>query len=80
MPLDAQRRIGFSRVLPSLPELRLRMDDRRRKRVPELPNWTHHDLRRTACSLMARVGVTDRVAEQVLGHAINGIEGIYNPS
>jgi len=40
--------------------------------------WTLHDLRRTARSLMARAGITDVVAERVLGHAIPGVEGVYN--
>jgi len=40
--------------------------------------WTPHDLRRTARSLMARAGVSDTVAERVLGHAIAGVQGIYN--
>jgi integrase len=40
--------------------------------------WVLHDLRRTARSLMAKVGVSDEVAERVLGHAIVGVHGIYN--
>jgi integrase len=43
-----------------------------------MPHWTLHDLRRTARSLMAKVGVADNIAERVLGHAIGGVEGIYN--
>jgi integrase len=43
-----------------------------------MPHWTLHDLRRTARSLMAWAGVADNVAERVLGHAIVGIEGVYN--
>jgi integrase len=43
-----------------------------------MPGWTLHDLRRTARSLMARAGVADNVAERVLGHAIPGVEGVYN--
>jgi integrase len=42
------------------------------------PHWTLHDLRRTARSLMARVGVADNIAERVLGHAIGGVQGVYN--
>jgi hypothetical protein len=34
-----------------------------------MPHWTVHDLRRTARSLMAEIGVADNIAEQVLGHA-----------
>ena len=32
----------------------------------------------TFASLMARAGIADRIAERVLGHAINGVEGTYN--
>ena len=41
-------------------------------------NWTVHDLRRTARSLMSRAGVRPDVSERVLGHAIPGVEGIYD--
>jgi integrase len=37
-----------------------------------------HDLRRTARSLMARAGVRPDVAERVMGHAIQGVEGVYD--
>lgn len=40
--------------------------------------WTLHDLRRTARSLMSRAGVSSDHAERVLGHAIAGVEGIYD--
>ena len=40
--------------------------------------WTVHDLRRTARSLMSRAKVLPHVAEQTLGHAIKGVEGIYD--
>ena len=43
-----------------------------------LPRWTLHDLRRTARSLMARAGVRPDVAERVMGHAIQGVEGVYD--
>ncbi len=41
-------------------------------------HWTLHDLRRTARSLMSRAGVRPDIAERVLGHAIGGVEGIYD--
>jgi integrase len=41
-------------------------------------DWRLHDLRRTARSLMSRAGVPSEHAERVLGHAITGIEGIYD--
>jgi integrase len=39
---------------------------------------TLHDLRRTSRSLMARAGVNREHAERVLGHALPGVEGVYN--
>jgi len=42
------------------------------------PRWTLHDLRRTARSLMSRAGVPSEHAERVLGHAVGGIEGVYD--
>jgi integrase len=44
----------------------------------DIPPWVIHDLRRTARSLMARADVRPDVAERVLGHAITGVEGVYN--
>jgi integrase len=41
-------------------------------------DWRLHDLRRTARSLMSRAGVSSEHAERVLGHAITGVEGVYN--
>jgi integrase len=49
-----------------------------RARLPDMPAWTVHDLRRTARSLLSRAGVAPDVAERVLGHAIPGIRGIYD--
>ena len=43
-----------------------------------ITNWTLHDLRRTARSLMSRAQVPERHAEQCLGHVIGGIQGIYD--
>jgi integrase len=40
--------------------------------------WTLHDLRRTARSLMSRAGVSSEHAERVMGHAIAGVEGVYD--
>jgi integrase len=48
------------------------------KLPPGTPKWTIHDLRRTARSLMARAGVSSEHAERVMGHAIAGVEGIYD--
>jgi integrase len=41
-------------------------------------DWTLHDLRRTARSLMSRAGVSTEHAERTLGHARPGVEGVYD--
>jgi integrase len=41
-------------------------------------NWTVHDCRRTARSLMSRAGVLPHIAERVLGHVVRGVEGTYD--
>ncbi len=40
--------------------------------------WTPHDLRRTCRTGLADLGISDMVAEQVLGHKMPGIMGVYN--
>jgi integrase len=47
-------------------------------KLPKMPGWVLHDLRRTARSLMSRAGVRPDIAERVLGHAIPGVEGVYD--
>jgi integrase len=47
-------------------------------KLPPMPQWQLHDLRRTARSLLARAGIRPDIAERVLGHAIQGVEGTYN--
>jgi len=37
-----------------------------------------HDLRRTARSLMSRARVRPEIAERVLGHVQQGVEGVYD--
>ena len=44
-------------------------------KVEPIPNWTLHDLRRTAKTLMVRAGVRPDISERVLGHVIAGVEG-----
>ena len=43
-----------------------------------LRRWVHHDLRRTAKTLMTRAGVRPDISERVLGHVIPGVEGVYD--
>ncbi len=40
--------------------------------------YTPHDLRRTVRTRLAEIGVSDIVAERVLGHKLQGVLGIYN--
>jgi len=80
--IEAQPRIGeyvFGREAPLIshfarvmPELRTRMGD--------TPHFTLHDLRRSAASGMARIGVPVVVVEKILAHtggALAGVAGVY---
>ena len=58
--------------------LYLREHAKEGKEVQPLANWTLHDLRRTAKTLMARAGVRPDISERVLGHVIAGVEGTYD--
>lgn len=53
----------------------------RRRKAEErdpMPNWTLHDLRRTARSLMSRAKVPADHAERALGHVIGGVRKTYD--
>jgi integrase len=80
--IEAQPRIGefvFGRTAPVIshffrvmPELRARMDG--------VPHFTLHDLRRSAASGMARIGVPVVVVEKILAHTsgtLAGVVGVY---
>lgn len=43
-----------------------------------LPRWTPHDLRRTARTKMAEIGIINDHAEAVLAHAKPGMVSVYN--
>jgi integrase len=46
-----------------------------------ISDWRFHDLRRTAASGMARIGVAPHVVEKVLNHqagVISGVAAVYN--
>lgn len=49
-----------------------------RREMPDVPNFTLHDFRRTARTHLAALGVDAIVAERCLNHRIKGVEGIYN--
>jgi len=40
--------------------------------------WTPHDLRRTLRTRLAEIGVSDIVAERLLGHKLQGMLAVYN--
>jgi integrase len=41
-------------------------------------DWTLHDLRRTARTLLPRVGISADIAERLLGHTMEGIRSTYD--
>ena len=41
-------------------------------------DWTLHDLRRSSRSLLSRCGVRPDVSERLMGHALPGVERIYD--
>jgi integrase len=67
---------GYSKAKSQLD--RVIAQQRKKAKLKVMPSWTLHDLRRTARSLMARAGVPSDVAEQVLGHKISGVRGVYD--
>jgi integrase len=51
---------------------------RHRNIIQICERFTPHDLRRTVRSKLAEIGIPDHIAEQVLGHKLQGVLGIYN--
>ena len=48
-----------------------------------LPAWTHHDIRRSAATHMANIGIQPHIIEEILNHQSGhrrGVAGIYNRS
>jgi integrase len=69
---------GFSGWSKAKKRLEARIKEQTGK---ELPHWTPHDLRRTAATGMADLGVAPHVIETVLNHVSGhkaGVAGIYN--
>jgi integrase len=69
---------GFGKSKAKLDKDVLLYAQKHAKGAEPLPNWTLHDLRRTAKTLMARAGVRPDISERVLGHVIAGVEGTYD--
>ena len=69
---------GYSKPKSRFDEAVLKELKKEDPKAEPLENWTLHDLRRTARSLMSRAGVPERHAEQCLGHVISGVMGVYD--
>jgi integrase len=67
---------GFSKAKATLDDAiaAIREKDGR----PPMENWTLHDLRRTARTLMSRARIAPDHAERALGHIIGGVRGVYD--
>src|SRR5262245_8367969 len=75
---DGKRAVGgFSKYKTSLDKAML-AELRKADSRATLKPWVVHDLRRTARTLMSQAGVQSRHAEMALGHAVQGVEGIYD--
>jgi len=42
----------------------------------DVPEWRAHDLRRTATTLMAEIGIAHNAADKVLNHSSGKISGV----
>lgn len=58
------------------PDVKRKESDKRP--VLDMERWAAHDLRRSARTLLARLGCRDEVAEALLGHMPEGIKSTYN--
>ena len=70
---------GYSQAKATIDKAMLAVA-RKESRKAEIPRWTFHDLRRTAASGMARLGIALPVIEKVLNHSSGsfaGIVGVY---
>ena len=64
-----------------LPLNRLALSRALQRHVPEMEienPFTPHDLRRTVRTRLAEIGISDVIAERVLGHKLQGILAVYN--
>jgi integrase len=67
---------GFSKAKAELDKAIAEI--REREGRPPMANWTLHDLRRTARSLMSRAKVPTDHAERALGHVMGGVRETYD--
>jgi integrase len=68
-----------TRMLPHIAESTLNVAlGKVRPHMPGSAPFTSHDLRRTARTHLAALGVEAHIAERCLNHKLKGVEGIYN--
>jgi len=51
---------------------------RKLKKLSGVEDWTAHDLRRTARTIMSRLKIKQHIRERVLNHAQGGVQGVYD--
>ena len=71
---------GFHKARQHLADKMTAIAAKERGEPVEIPHWTFHDLRRTAATGMARLGIAVRVTEAVLNHVSGtggGIVAVY---
>jgi integrase len=71
---------GFHKGRNRLAERMIEVASEEMGQAVEIPHWTFHDLRRTAATGMARLGIAVRVTEAVLNHVSGsggGIVAVY---
>jgi integrase len=71
---------GFFKARAHIAEAMAGIAAKERGEAVEIPRWTFHDLRRTAATGMARLGIPVRVTESVLNHVSgtgSGIVAVY---
>ena len=76
--IAAQPKFAGSPFIFAVSPLSLGQAKRKFDDAAGVTGWRLHDLRRSARSLLARLGVQHEVAEAILGHALPGVTGIYN--
>ncbi len=69
---------GFFKARATLAKAMEQIAEKERGEAVEIPRWTFHDLRRTAATGMARLGIAVRVTEAVLNHVSGTASGIVS--
>jgi integrase len=67
-----------TKAMSSLTERAITRAVRENESVFGIPHWTPHDLRRTARTGMAKLGIAEAVAERVINHMPEGMVRVYD--